>query len=362
MTRTQGDRRVWFGLALLGIFAVAATGGWYASGYGTDDRGIAWMRAHLDVIDRHVNALARRLRASHDRHGRYPTNDEGLALVMPPAGEHVTVHLSGESGGWLWSWHTHDRERTLMRHFRDDHGRMPGNEAELREALLITPRDVTSSDEDPDRACAVAVLGDGERMLIDGGEVLSPWRVPYVYENRRDAPAAAFAESPAEEGLDERYAVRVDDGIYVWSAGGRMYADELRPRVWKRRGLRLFGVGLLAVAAGGAVWLTLRSRRRRLAGVLGAVALAVGGAGGGLADAAHRMTCYIMMPVFNKEDRRQIVKQRRELLDRCHRRGVLSQQAYQRALRTLEPTDAATTRPDHGAASGDSDGAEEASH
>lgn len=361
MTRKQGDGRVWFGLALLAIFAVAAIGGWYASGYGTDDRGIAWTRRHLDVIDRQVNALARRLRAYHRRHGRYPTNEEGLSAVMPPAGDHVTVHLSGESGGWLWTWHTHDRQRKLMRHFRDDHGRMPGNEAELREALLATPRDVTASEEDAVRACEVAVFGDGEWMLIDGGEVLSPWRVPYVYENRRDAPAAAFAESPAEEGLDERYAVRVDDDIYVWSAGGRMYGDELRSRVWKRRGLWLLGVGLLAVAVGGAVWLTLRSRRRRLAGLLGAAALAVGGAGGGLADAAHSVTCYIMAPLFSR-DRKEIVERRRELLNRYCDSGVLSQEAYQRALRTLKPTDAAATRPDHGDAPGDSDAAEGASH
>ena len=66
----------------LAIIVLGATSGAYLiAGYGQDDRGQWWLRSHLTIIRDQLDGLRNHLRRHKEAHGRYPTNDDGLAVL-----------------------------------------------------------------------------------------------------------------------------------------------------------------------------------------------------------------------------------------------------------------------------------------
>ena len=63
------------------IVALGGIGAWLVAGYGRDDRGQWWLRSHLEIVQDQLADLKDHLQAYREAHGRYPTNDEGLATL-----------------------------------------------------------------------------------------------------------------------------------------------------------------------------------------------------------------------------------------------------------------------------------------
>ena len=174
-------------------------------------------------------------------------------------------------------------------------------------------------------------IGKGDNIfIVSEAGVLSPWHIPYVYENRNGIDAILFADSPADEGRSNRFAVDVDDGIYVYSLGARSFLQSRNAR-WREHYIpRFIGLGVFVAACSLLVILWRRSRRARYVGV----AAILVGAAVGVVTGGTRATCYIMMPLFSHRDEQAIVQQR-QLLDSYHERGIIGDEAHRRATEAL---------------------------
>ena len=331
--RSRNRRRVT--LCLLWILPTASVGGYLAAGYGKDDRGRAWRQSHLQVVRRQLGGLRDALHAHRAACGRYPTNDEGLAgldelgsrfpiSLWRPAGsdpENIPK-LGARWGGGVW-----ELDWRMLRMHRAIHGRPPGSAEELREfyGLLSPPSAGLPSGEVLELEAAID--GQDNLFLIAPSGVLSPWLLPYVYENRRGLPGSAFADSPVNRDPQRRYSVEVDDGIYLSSVGAELYAAEVDELWWADVRLRILGWVLIALAALPVVLLY----RSRLAMASAGAALALSATGGAGLGAMSHITCYIMSELFSRRDPR-MVSRRIALLDRYHAAGILNDASYEKAL------------------------------
>lgn len=346
------------------IVVASALGTYLVTGYGQDDRGrwrARWVRSHLVVIQNQLAGLKSHLLKYKDAHGRYPTNDEGLAALdnfearfetylyrrlhespgeMPRPPRRRYPELGGRSREVLQAYRSmrsddpqEARQRLLdVLGFSDE----PLDEEQLRARKLEPVK-------------AVLVIGDGDNIFVLGPTgALSPWLVPYVYENRNGLSQAKFEGSPADSDKKGRYSVRVDDGVYVSSVGGQLYAERLDRMWWKDNGPRFVGAGLLLVAV---VFLVMMIRTSKKAAIAGAVAMLLSGVAGFGLTILFGLTvlyivCYGSPGFFSYRDPKMIARQK-ELLVKYHSRGVLGDQAYKRALSALErsPTIRPTTAP-----------------
>ncbi|HUT56255.1 MAG TPA: hypothetical protein VNA25_00105 [Phycisphaerae bacterium] len=314
----------------------AGVGGYLASGGGEDDRSEAWCRWHLEVIQAQLTDLKTLLVEYRNAHGRYPTNDEGLAVLdnfdarfvvrcprALPSRDLPPLHA-------LFSTYR-GKVREWLSEFRREHGRAPRNQEELEEAgpglLLETP-----GIADPNDLIQIELaIGKGDKLfLLSPAGVLSPWQVPYVYENRKGLDPKLFADSPANRDPKGRYSVRVHDGIYVYSVGGELYVQDERQLWWERTRPRLVGVALLAAAVALAVFVV-----RGKAIVLGLLAVAGPGALGFAVGTGHYLTCYIMSPLFYRRNSQMVARQK-ELLGKYRDRGVITRATYDRAMSAIE--------------------------
>lgn len=336
------------------IIVNGAFGAFLLAGYGSDDRDRWWLRSHLKAIQPQLAVLKTHLRAYRDAHGRYPANDEGLGVLdnFEARFEVPLYRRTGAAPEYLpqFGYDAFGRDgwqhlRMAMQLHRGTHGRAPRSMAELRpiDGRLMLDDVETAQARGYERIVMGLAIGKGgEPFLISSAGVLSPWHVPYVYENRRGCDASAFAGSPAERDKGRRYSVEVDDGVYVYSVGGEVYAGRLWVRWWEDMRLRLVGGGMAAVALGVAVWPLRRQKRwfRRAAAATGLGAMAAGA----LVTGMFQATCYIMSPISSYRDP-AIVARQKQLLDRYREAGVIGEAAYRRALRAHEPAPAAT-QPD----------------
>lgn len=130
-------------LVFIAVLALAAIGTFLAAGSGSDDRGVHWMRSHLDAIRSELDGLAGHLRRFKEKHGRYPTNDEGLAALdtfearfqVPFGGGDDATGDPRSGGAWLhglkpWAWYPRDK----VKEYRAKHGRAPANLDEFLDA------------------------------------------------------------------------------------------------------------------------------------------------------------------------------------------------------------------------------------
>jgi len=325
-------------LAIVLILAAAGFGAFLAAGYGEDDRGRSWVRAHLEIVRSQLAGLKVHLRKYKQAHGRFPTNDEGLAaldnfdaVIEPrlPQFAGATQEYPQVYCRFFWPavrrvaemYHNEDpenRERLLQELPTVLSGYLLAEDADLRGVRPFPVR---------------LAIGEGDNVyILSSAGVLSPWFIPYVYENRRGLDPARFRDSPAEEDGERRYSVAVDDGVYVYSVGAQEYAAKLDRLWWRDNWPRFAGVGLLLAAVVMLVVFLRRVRWGRKAAL--AVTVAAAGAGAFVGTAA-RVTCYIMAPLFYRRDP-QMLARRRELLERYRRRGVIGQEAYEKALSAME--------------------------
>lgn len=118
--------------------------------------------ANGDALGLHLfrlqsSTIASALHSYKGQHGSYPTNDQGLW----PISDALTHKVENDKKGWL------------------------------------------------------------SRCRITHSGVLSWWGDPIIYENRKDLPDDAFAESAVSVDIPSKHCLKVDNGIYLWSIGAK---------------------------------------------------------------------------------------------------------------------------------------------
>ena len=219
-----------------------------------------------------------------------------------------------------------------IRKYRMEHGHVPRSADEFDQA----GRHSWAGFVVDDRAEAVefeSAIGKNDSLFIlSPAGILSPWRVPYVYENRNGLDPSLFADSPAHADGECRYSIRVDEGVYVSVVGGERHVERYNRAWWAHHSPSVWGIGLLAGALVSVVVLLLISWKLSLTGLLVGAASAACAALPGVATGA---SCYIMTPLFSRDPREMIALQK-DLLQKYHGRGVISDATYQKAMAAIE--------------------------
>jgi len=319
------------------VIVLLAGGGAYIAVNSEGDRSASWFGKHLEVIQSQLIDLKDHLHAYKDAHGQYPTNDEGLAALDNfDAKFEITLYRHPEEDPEEISfyrdfyWYEHWKH-TITRYRREHGGKAPQSALDLEQTrfgyIVMDPYD---SELKP-VPMEVAVGRKDSLFFLSPAGVLSPWLVPYVYENRNGLDPNIFRDSPVTRDRRGRYSVRVDDGIYVYSVGGQVYSRKFDREWWAYYGPFFAGCGLVLASV---VLVVVLMRRSKKLGLIGGMAMLVS-AGGIYALKACYITCYVPSPLFSYRYP-EILSKQRELLDSFHQRGVICDETYTKALAALE--------------------------
>jgi hypothetical protein len=294
-----------------------------------DDRSIAWKRQHLSVVQVQLAELADRLRSYKARHGRYPTNDEGLSVLddfevrfAVPICQNAYLLPSVSGVHWGSAWEGSSKAASLLRSIV----RKPLADQQEMALLLGIMADAPGME--------IAVGKRQTVLLFRDGLACSPWGIPYVYENDVGRVSAVLSRSPARYDSRGLYSIRVDEGVYVWSIGGRLMAVELSSMEWQRLIPRLFGGILITVAFVIVLWWTVK--RYRGFRILGWCAFLISVPIGAFGQVVSFTTCYVMAPLFYRRDPQTLVVQQ-QLLARYRNAGIITDETYQRAINAANP-------------------------
>ncbi len=303
-----------------------------------ETRGEDWRRRHVQTLRVGLDDVRDLLLDYHKTHGRYPTNDEGLAALDNYESRFTVT-------AWRYKHGSSDElpltgvfeERAFpalhglaLSDFRRTHGRAPKNADEFRSAFLVLGSSLQPSERDEYEPVEVEIAitsSDGVFMVSPAG-LLSPLQIPYMYENRNGLDASLFADSPVGRDSDGRYSVHVDKGVYVYSVGGLHYAELIDKSRARRVRIALLLAALLVASTALLIWAA------RVKG--GIIALAAMLGIGSLGYFASQVSCYVMSSLFRYRDPKIVVRQK-ELLEKQHASGIISDQTYERVLASLEP-------------------------
>ncbi|MCX5682952.1 MAG: hypothetical protein NT049_04630 [Planctomycetota bacterium] len=335
------------GCACVLIFAFTSVGVFLAAGYGTDDRCEWWQRRHVEIIQGQLAEIKQHLLEYRKAHGRYPTNDEGLAVIddfesrfkvwfkksvsMDP--EQVLDYEPNSPGGF---W---ERTKQVLPLFRERQGHAPANAQELEDFGLWGSFSSPWGSRDPGVEVELGLSKDDSLLILSPQGILSPWLLPYVYENRNGFDAAAFKHSPVDRDPEQRYSVRVDDGVYVYSVGAMEYSERLGGPWNTRTIVQLFGLALI-VGAVVLAFLAIRAAERRVLASFFTLAAMVLSALLGLGyHSTFWSTCYMMSPFFSRRNP-EMVSQQKDLLEKYRAAGVINEETYRKSLAAVEPAKA----------------------
>jgi type II secretory pathway pseudopilin PulG len=322
---------------LIVICVAACLGAYLALGYGEDDRGESRVRQHLEVIGSQLEGIKKQLQTYKTAHGHYPTNDEGLAALDNFDAKFAMTFYrrpdapADELPRFFTRFWWKDSSRYIAL-YREDHGHVPTNAKEFSEACNFNDHQPDSSENMTAVPMEIAIGADDNIFLLSPAGVLSPWLTPYGYENRNGLDASKFTDSPANSDSRQRYSIRVDDGIFIYSVGGQLCAQKLPRMWWERMWPRFLGGIFLLFAILVAIVLV---RSSKLGFGLGLASLLISGGVGAAASAASYTTCYRPAPLFYRRDAEMVAMQR-ELLNKYHSNGAIGNQAYQKAISALD--------------------------
>jgi hypothetical protein len=282
-------------------------------------------------IRERLQDLARELAHHKARTGSYPSNDQGLAalafeLRYPVHCEAVVyrsarriVSCGTATQQVYWPPSEWGRDCKPQGPPRSAEELVTGGHKPFADGQQRYPVDLE-----------VGISHAGVLHLVSPAGVFSGSMLPLGYENRRGVAAADFAESPATGDRARRYSVRVDDGVYLYSTEGELYAQVASEELHARLRTGLAGLALLLVAV---LLVRVLFRKGKRAG--GAIVTASAAGFGLLVNASTcLMTCYIMADML-AGDPRPAARQR-ELLDRYHSRGVITDATYRKLTASLD--------------------------
>jgi hypothetical protein len=255
------------------------------------------LRGELRLLREHMGRVVKGLEKWHERQGRWPTNGEGLT-VLHPKGPNVRD--------------LRDPEQVL-------NSRLGG---------------------DP--------FGSDRYLFLSDAGLLTPHLVPYLYENRNDAPPGAFEGSPVEDDGGREWSAAVADGIYVWSVDGRKCESELSA-IHREMALTVGG-SYLATVVFAILWMNRRLRDKARPGIRQGTWYVLRGIGGTLlflfallVGPGTAVTCY-MMRHFWLGRRPALAAECERILDFYRDRGVLSPEAHDRFVMAIRDDGAAILR------------------
>jgi len=352
------------------IVLTSVLGVYLLVGYDDGWTGGGWFEEHFDILDEQMSSLAECLREFKKSHGRYPSTDEGLGALDNFAARTKITMFRPQSkyetdGLYSFSPTGYARQTALfwsmahrrVRAYRIERGHPPRTLEELGKAgflwgweqLMMTDEEELSrviKDLELETVKRELAIGhDDVVFLIGPTGALSPWQMPYVYENRHDAAGTLFADSPADSYGAGHYSVKIDDGVYIWSVVAKNYSDEYWASWFKFVMIRCTGVGLLILAIG-LTWWKVRGRAR----IPAVIGLVIGAAAGATPAVTRSIAlCYVMTPIFGHHDP-AMVSRRRALLDKYREAGAISVETYAKSVESmgLKATERAVTRPDDG--------------
>lgn len=299
-------------------------------------RDARYFEPHLQVVGVQLDGLRDILRAYAARHGRYPGAEEGLSALdgyaarFPSARDAEALRVS------LFALYP----QQVLRHvtaYREAVGRFPGSMAELANASWRLREEPEGTPSGPDLT-EVAIASNGALYLLQGGEVLTGWGLPFIYENRTEALPGTIRDSPAREAGDTRFSRKVDDGIHVLSLEARLLAsDQLEHRRVLRRKVGILGALTIFFAA--MLIVSLRAARRRSPG-RSSSALAALGVGLtlllGIIYASTRWNLCYSTSYFHSWLRPERIPTCEALLEKYRVSGTIRPETYARLRRAFD--------------------------
>ncbi len=313
-------------MGILSIPGVLLTMAWFSNdSLGLSDRELRHSEGELV-------AIKDLLRDYRERHGRYPSNDEGLSsldgFTFRGTQSVRAGFICSDFWGEYWNREPNDRRQAVAACLRDG---MPeqqaircvglfGEETKEPEAGLTRVDYVLSAKHDV--------------FITSPVGILSPWLLPYMYENRTGSSAAQYAASPVNAGERDRFCIEIDSGVFLYSVGA-LVTDELHAPAAQKRGLmRVSGPALLILAL--VVWF-LQFRRGWKNGL--------GTAGAFLALVV--VCCIILLPSTVRYGPHTdmhpfigrspaMVDRQKGLLASYRAKGVISEETYRKHLATID--------------------------
>jgi hypothetical protein len=309
----------------------------------------AQKRRYIRVTQEQLASVSLHLRDYRKAHGRYPTNDEGLAaidgfvarqkvLLYRQADREYDRGYSFTPGGYevdaLMFW---PRARSCISRFRRDHGRPPATADELLKSGLSMlfeldmpaargDRPVKTTPEIEAIELELAVGRDDSVFLMSPGGIMSAWRMPFVYENRNGLDGSVLGNSPVDDDDERRYSVKVDRGVYVWSVGARQYDDDVDVLLSPHTIMQCIGGAILLILLG-VTWLVLSEGR--ILAIMGLAASVMV-----VPAMKPSVSCYLPIR-FVAQRSSELVSQRRDLLDKYHGAGAISEETYAKSLEAM---------------------------
>ncbi len=252
-----------------------------------------WCEEQLSIIQDQLNGLAEILREYRRDHGEYPGMGTPLGFLSHFDGrfqydlKKTAIRTTEEgqtntirAGALFIEVQNYGIERLQnhIRQFRKEKGRAPENQDEFlsifdpynNEEDLYTIR-VINPNVFP---MEIGIDGNENIFLMYRNEILDYWYLPFGYENRCHTDITKFANSPVNRDSTERYSVRADDGVYVYSVLAEGFAREMDRHGWKIFVPLVLGLGIMAYAITSLAM--QKSKKAIIAGITGIAAVMAG--------------------------------------------------------------------------------------
>ena len=299
-----------------------------------------WYQAHLKAINEQLQGLKQCLQDYNMKYARYPSNDEGLAVLDTFAARFkITLHRQALEH-WPQEFRAEYRQlyplcdaplaRELwlhskygIHHYRKEHGRVPQNAAEFATILQVNSYGSLMKSNDIEVELGIGKANDV--FLVCPAGVLCPWFIPYVYENRRNLAPELFAASPVNGDSRERFSVRIDQGVYVYSIGGKVFANRCDVAYRRYYAPRFWGGLLLCIALVLAAW------QKKVSGILLLVVACLIGYAYGRQIEVHTT----MGHLFHRREP-EMVEQGNWAFRQYYTQGIINEETYQRYLAAMQ--------------------------
>jgi hypothetical protein len=304
-----------------------------------------WREQHLTVLQGQMADLKELVLEYRKAYGRYPTNDEGLAALDTFVSRFkITLYRATDSNN-LFVYDSPRPPLDFQSHLkiyaevlRKEPGRLPVPGQAAPRSVLNLFSEEPKKPEKPYQAFAaeLAIAKNGEVYIITPGGIDSPWLLPYIYENRNGLDTSAFAHSPINRDAAGRYSVQVDDGVYIYSAGGESFAQVVFVQKVLATALGAMSLALFIAAVVYTVKNIRQARRRVVASIASDGAL-FGTLLVGMAVIFVNSPGGPNIAMLFSEYEPTMVARQRELLDKYRATGVISEETHRKSLAAVEP-------------------------
>ncbi|MBI5779753.1 MAG: type II secretion system protein GspG [Planctomycetes bacterium] len=257
----------------------------------------------LDNVQGHLQIISKHLKLYRTKNNRYPTNDEGLAVLSEL-------------------------------------------KAQLIEEYAYLPAPMGKQPKDKG---SVYYGLQGGMCPFESG-ILSSWFEPFVYENRNGLPENLFSDSPVNKYKGGLYSIRVADGIYVYSVGAISYYQDYIDALAKRTRTRIIVWCLPFISfilLNIFLYLFIKANKLsnrnpaklwiKLIKIAGGIIIILGTVLIGLKKPMQNtVSCYSMAPYFDLSRRPEIISQYNDLLDKYHQQGIIKDATYQKTRKAMD--------------------------